>query len=97
MTFFFPAQSLDYEICDNELYQNDTKFRESHSGSHKDFARWILFILIGILTALVACFIDIVIDQFSILKYSFLKRGTNSSEIQYQIDSIKSLFNNLMQ
>lgn len=40
-------QSLDYEICDNELYQNDTKFRESNSGSHKDIARWILFILIG--------------------------------------------------
>lgn len=41
------SQSLDYEICDNELYQNDTKFRESNSGSHKDIARWILFILIG--------------------------------------------------
>lgn len=40
-------QSLDYEICDNELYQNDTKFRESQSGYHKDINRWILFILIG--------------------------------------------------
>lgn len=47
MYVFVYLQSLDYEICDNELYQNDTKFRESHSGSQKDFARWILFILIG--------------------------------------------------
>lgn len=90
-------QSLDYEICDNELYQNDIKFRESHFGFHKDVARWILFILIGILmnwiplwanistghfsfdlgilTALVACFIDIIIDQISTHKYSFLKHG----------------------
>lgn len=30
---------------------------------------------LGIFTALIACFIDIVIDQLSILKYSFLKNG----------------------
>lgn len=41
------SQSLDYEICDNELYQNDDKFRETHSGSRKDFARWVLFVFIG--------------------------------------------------
>lgn len=46
--FCLYLQSLDYEICDNELYQNDIKFRESHFGFHKDVARWIMFILIGI-------------------------------------------------
>lgn len=30
---------------------------------------------LGILTALVACFIDIIIDQLSTHKYSFLKHG----------------------
>lgn len=40
-------ESLDYEICENELYQSDHKFREAHSAARKDFARWILFIVIG--------------------------------------------------
>lgn len=47
MRIFVFLQSLDYEICDNELYQNDTKFREAQSGCYKDINRWILFILIG--------------------------------------------------
>lgn len=37
-----------------------------------------IVVFIGIITALIACFIDIVIDQLSIIKYSFLKRGKSA-------------------
>lgn len=44
-------------------------------------AEWALVNIVGIvsysgiMTALIACFIDIVIDQISIQKYSYLKEG----------------------
>lgn len=37
--------------------------------------RWILFIAIGIVTALVACFVDVLIEIFSDLKYECLQKS----------------------
>jgi len=42
----------------------------------KNLARWFIFLLIGICTALVACFVDISIEELSNLKYSWLKKCT---------------------
>lgn len=38
----------------------------------KNIARWFVFLLIGVLTALVACAIDISVEQLSKLKYKYL-------------------------
>lgn len=39
----------------------------------KNVARWFIFLLIGICTAFVACFVDISIEELSNLKYGWLK------------------------
>ena len=47
----------------------------------KNFARWLIFLLIGILTALIACFVNIMIEELSNLKYGKLKTGIVSELI----------------
>lgn len=73
---FLIFQSLDYDVCENVLFQKE---QESNSNSRfslrKDIIRWIIFIQIGIITALIACAIDIIIEELSARKYEFLKHG----------------------
>lgn len=70
---------MDYDVCENTLWTDDQKSRESSLVVRKDFARWIVFIIIGVLTALVACFIDITIQVLSDYKYGFLKRSVDEN------------------
>lgn len=66
-------QSLDYEVCENTLFQDEQRKRLTERFSlRKDIIRWIIFIQIGIITALIACTIDIIIEELSIRKYTFL-------------------------
>nr|XP_017008425.2 LOW QUALITY PROTEIN: H(+)/Cl(-) exchange transporter 7 [Drosophila takahashii] len=66
-------ESLDYEVCENTLFQEEQRKRLTERFSlRKDVIRWIIFIQIGIITALIACTIDIIIEELSDLKYSFL-------------------------
>lgn len=41
----------------------------------KDLDRWIISFYIGVLTALVGCFISISIEEISDFKYSFLQKS----------------------
>lgn len=66
-------ESLDYDVCENVLWTEENRKIEQRTTVRKDFARWIISMQIGIGTAFVACGINIVIDQMSFLKYSFLK------------------------
>lgn len=66
-------QGLDYEICENDLWKRQVH-EDRYSLVKQDFMRWILFIGIGIVTALVACFVDILIEVFSDLKYEYLQK-----------------------
>lgn len=67
-------QSLDYDVCENVLFQKEQQlFANTRFSIRKDILRWIIFIQIGIITALIACAIDIVIEELSALKYEFLK------------------------
>ena len=68
-----PFQSLDYEISESELWQSEV-IKDQYSVVKQDFMRWILFIAIGIVTALVACFVDVLIEVFSDLKYKCLQK-----------------------
>lgn len=67
-------QSLDYDVCENSLFQKEQQLTNNARFSiRKDVLRWIIFIQIGIITALIACAIDIVIEELSAIKYAFLK------------------------
>lgn len=43
--------------------------------------RWILFVAIGIVTALVACFVDVLIETFSDLKFECLQKCKSNPSI----------------
>lgn len=61
-------------MCENTLFQEEQKKRLRERFSLRTHViRWIIFILIGIITALIACTIDIIIEELSELKYKFLK------------------------
>lgn len=66
-------QSLDYDPCENHLLQDEERKKGYKYVVRKNFARWFIFLLIGIFTALIACFVDISIDILSDLKYGSLK------------------------
>lgn len=40
----------------------------------KNVARWLIFLIIGVLTALIGVFIDIIIEELSVIKYKGLKK-----------------------
>ncbi|XP_076751058.1 chloride channel protein 7 [Xylocopa sonorina] len=66
-------ESLDYDPCENHLLQNEERKKGYKFVVKKNFARWFIFLLIGICTALIASFVDISIDQLTNLKYGCLK------------------------
>ncbi|XP_011346366.1 H(+)/Cl(-) exchange transporter 7 [Ooceraea biroi] len=66
-------ESLDYDTCENYLLQDEERSKGYKFVVRKNFARWFIFLLIGICTALVACFVDISIEELSSLKYGWLK------------------------
>lgn len=70
----FSFQSLDYDPCENYLLQDEERKRGYKFIVRKNFARWFIFLLIGICTALIACFVDILIEELSGLKYGWLKK-----------------------
>ncbi|XP_023179605.2 H(+)/Cl(-) exchange transporter 7 [Drosophila hydei] len=73
-------ESLDYDVCENKLFQDEqlSHLRDRFS-LRTHFIRWIIFILIGIITAVIACTIDIVIEALSELKYNFLKSSVDEN------------------
>ncbi|XP_005191002.3 H(+)/Cl(-) exchange transporter 7 [Musca domestica] len=71
-------ESLDYDVCENVLFQKEQeRISSTRFSLRKDILRWIIFIQIGIITALIACAIDIVIEELSSLKYEFLKHSVD--------------------
>lgn len=67
-------QSLDYDTCENHLLLDEERKRGYPFVVWKDIARWFIILLIGIVTALIAFFIDICIEEFSEIKYRELKK-----------------------
>ncbi|KAF7401475.1 hypothetical protein HZH68_007295 [Vespula germanica] len=66
-------ESLDYDPCENYLLQDEERKKGYKFVVKKNFARWFIFLLIGICTAFIACFVDISIEQLSNIKYGYLK------------------------
>ncbi|KAK2180123.1 hypothetical protein NP493_458g02020 [Ridgeia piscesae] len=66
-------QSLDYDNCENVLYQREERQKNHRQLLKQQFARWVVMCFIGIFTAIIACSIDIAIHRLSTVKYSLLK------------------------
>jgi ABC-type Fe3+-siderophore transport system permease subunit len=67
-------QSLDYDICENHLLLEEERTKGYKFIVKKNFARWFIFLLIGMLTALIACIIDITVEEVSHIKFNSLKK-----------------------
>ncbi|XP_043281524.1 H(+)/Cl(-) exchange transporter 7 [Venturia canescens] len=67
-------ESLDYDPCENNLVQDEERKKGYKFIVRKNFSRWFIFLLIGIFTAMLACFADISIEQLCDLKYDYLKK-----------------------
>lgn len=94
-TYYFHDnfQSLDYDVCENQLWEKEQISLKPRFAVRKDFARWIISLQIGILTALVGCFIAISIEEISLFKYSYLEQGNfNNLSVSYLLVQRKSYF-----
>ncbi|CAG9773741.1 unnamed protein product [Ceutorhynchus assimilis] len=65
-------ESLDYENCENYLLLDEERKKGFKFLVRKNIARWFVFLLIGMCTALVACIINISIEELSEIKYAKL-------------------------
>ncbi|XP_041364629.1 H(+)/Cl(-) exchange transporter 7-like [Gigantopelta aegis] len=71
-------ESMDYDVSENVLYQREEKKRATKEIIRKEFARWFVALMTGVLTGLVACFIDVMVEKSSVLKYSYIKKYVDS-------------------
>uniref|UniRef100_A0A8C0RLY6 Chloride channel protein n=1 Tax=Canis lupus familiaris TaxID=9615 RepID=A0A8C0RLY6_CANLF len=66
-------ESLDYDNSENQLFLEEER-RINHTAFRTvEMKRWVICAMIGILTGLVACFIDIVVENVAGLKYKIVK------------------------
>ncbi|KAI4456765.1 chloride channel protein clc family member [Holotrichia oblita] len=73
-------ESLDYDTCENYLLLDEERSKGNHYFIRKDISRWLVFLLIGMFTALIACVIDIAIEELSLIKYKSLNVDDNIVE-----------------
>ncbi|KAK2167560.1 hypothetical protein LSH36_26g05032 [Paralvinella palmiformis] len=66
-------EGLDYDVCENVLYQKEEKAKDEKQILRQQVARWVVMFFIGFLTALIACAIDIGIKTMSKLKFHVIK------------------------
>lgn len=80
------------------------KYLKSFFPSEKEFSRWFIIFLIGVFTALTACFIVANVDYFSELKYEHLrnlfnfylaKNNVHSTFNSFYLNSTNNSFNTL--
>ncbi|KAJ0058160.1 hypothetical protein NL108_008792, partial [Boleophthalmus pectinirostris] len=66
---------LDYDNIENQLFLEEER-RMSHMGFRcLEISRWVVCGLIGILTGLIACLIDIAVENLAGLKYEVIKKN----------------------
>lgn len=81
--FIFVFQSLDYDTCENYLLLDEERKKGSQYLIKKRLARWLVFLLIGVITALIACAIDISIEELSVIKYGALSKCKYIEKLLY--------------
>ncbi|KAG0726682.1 H(+)/Cl(-) exchange transporter 7 [Chionoecetes opilio] len=70
-------ESLDYDTCVNAAWLDEERTKGYTFVVKKDVARWLVVLMTAVLTALVACAIDITIEVLSKFKYTWLKTYTD--------------------
>ncbi|XP_025732857.1 H(+)/Cl(-) exchange transporter 7 isoform X1 [Callorhinus ursinus] len=66
-------ESLDYDNSENQLFLEEERRINHMAFRTVEMKRWVICAMIGILTGLVACFIDIVVENVAGLKYRVVK------------------------
>ncbi|KAJ8318965.1 hypothetical protein KUTeg_004056 [Tegillarca granosa] len=64
-------ESLDYDTIENELYQQEGRIK-TKSAVWKEFNRWLVMGLVGVITGLIASFIDYMVVQATQLKFGYV-------------------------
>ncbi|KAA8584881.1 hypothetical protein FQN60_003575 [Etheostoma spectabile] len=68
-------ESLDYDNIENQLFLEEER-RMSYMGFRcLEISRWVVCGLIGFLTGLIACFIDIAVEELAGIKYQVVKHN----------------------
>ncbi|XP_028267048.1 H(+)/Cl(-) exchange transporter 7 isoform X2 [Parambassis ranga] len=68
-------ESLDYDNIENQLFLEEER-RMSYMGFRcLEISRWVICGLIGLLTGLIACFIDIGVEQLARIKFHVVKEN----------------------
>ncbi|KAG7504981.1 H(+)/Cl(-) exchange transporter 7 isoform X1 [Solea senegalensis] len=68
-------ESLDYDNIENQLFLEEER-RMSHMNFRcLEISRWVVCGLIGFLTGLIACFIDIAVEELAGIKYQVVKKN----------------------
>ncbi|XP_066499009.1 H(+)/Cl(-) exchange transporter 7 [Hoplias malabaricus] len=66
-------ESLDYDNSENQLFLEEER-RMSHMNFRcLEISRWVICGMIGFLTGLIACFIDIIVEKLAGYKYKVIK------------------------
>ncbi|XP_033887425.2 H(+)/Cl(-) exchange transporter 7 isoform X1 [Acipenser ruthenus] len=71
-------ESLDYDNSENQLFLEEERRMSSLEFRMLEISRWVVCALIGILTGLVACFIDIAVEQLAGVKYIVVKHSIDT-------------------
>ncbi|XP_074647081.1 H(+)/Cl(-) exchange transporter 7-like [Tubulanus polymorphus] len=66
-------ESLDYDYCENSLYQKEQRTSNYQAVLRCQMARWWVAFMIGVFTAMIAVLIDVVITELSKYKFSCIK------------------------
>uniref|UniRef100_A0A665WNU9 Chloride channel protein n=1 Tax=Echeneis naucrates TaxID=173247 RepID=A0A665WNU9_ECHNA len=74
-SFYVQFQSLDYDNIENQLFLEEER-RMSYLGFRcLEISRWVVCGWIGFLTGLIACFIDIAVEELAGFKYQVVKEN----------------------
>ncbi|XP_072549298.1 H(+)/Cl(-) exchange transporter 7 [Salminus brasiliensis] len=66
-------ESLDYDNSENQLFLEEERRMGHMSFRCLEISRWVICGLIGFLTGLIACFIDIAVEKLAGVKYHVVK------------------------
>uniref|UniRef100_K1RFY1 Chloride channel protein n=1 Tax=Magallana gigas TaxID=29159 RepID=K1RFY1_MAGGI len=66
-------ESLDYDVCENDLYQLEERKKSVKEIMIIEMLRWLVMFFVGLLTGLVASLIDFCVIQSTDLKFSIIK------------------------
>ena len=71
-------EGLDYEITESDSEQAAKKRQTLHDHYLSLAIRWLVFFAIGVITACIACSLDVAIMEFSKYKFRFLSQSINT-------------------